>query len=237
VANHNLSKIKAIVFDLDDTLYPQVAYKRSGFKAVASWLAEKRGIDSAETLRALEAILKRFGASYPNMFDRLVERLNLESGLVPELVSVFIDHNPQIDCFEGIFPMLERLKRTYHLGILTDGRLSVQMKKITALGLENRVDSILCSDSMGLEKPAPELYAWFENAFQLDGPNLMYVGDNPAKDFYGVNQRQWDTVQVKTGERVEKKIDQEYQAKRAIPSVTDLERMMVCSGEIERFMA
>jgi putative hydrolase of the HAD superfamily len=234
VANHSHTKIKAIVFDLDDTLYPQVEYKRSGFKAVASWLADKRGFDSATVLRALEAILNQFGASYPNMFDRLVERLSLESGLVPELVNVLIHHDPQIDCFEGVFPLLTRLKTKYRLGLLTDGRLSVQTKKIAALGLENRVDSILCSDSMGLEKPAPELYAWFENAFQLDGPNLMYVGDNPAKDFYGANQRQWDTVQVKTGEGVEKRVDSEYQAKKTIPWVTDLERMVVGLCAIER---
>lgn len=227
MANNNLPKIRAIVFDLDDTLYPQVEYKRSGFKAVASWLAEKRGLDSATVLRVLETILYQFGASYPNMFDRLVERLKLESGLVPELVSVFIDHNPQIDCYEGVFPMLARLKAKYRLGILTDGRFSVQMKKITALGLKNSVDRILCSDTIGLEKPATQLYAWFEKAFDLKGSNLIYVGDNPEKDFYGAHQRQWETVQVGTGEGEKKWVDQEYQAKRTIPSVTDLERMMV----------
>jgi putative hydrolase of the HAD superfamily len=226
VANHNLSKIKGIVFDLDDTIYPQVEYKRSGFKAVASWLDDKRGVDSATVLQALEAILNQFGASYPYIFDRLVEGLNLKIELVPELVAGFIHHEPQIDCYDGVFPMLTRLKAQYRLGILTDGRLSVQTKKITALGLRNRVDKILFSDSMGLEKPATQLYAWFEKAFDLDGPNLMYVGDNPTKDFYGANQRQWETVQVGTGEWVEKKVDQEYQAKKTIPLVTDLESMM-----------
>ena len=221
-----MSTIKAIVFDLDDTLYPQVQYKRSGFKAVASWLADKYGIETATVLRALETILNQFGASYPYMFDLLVERLNLKLELVPELVSVFIHHDPQIDCYEGVFPMLEWLKEKYNLGILTDGRLSVQMKKIAALGLKDRLDKILCSDSMGLEKPATQLYEWFEKAFDLDGPNLMYVGDNPAKDFYGANLRLWDTVQVGSGDGTKKRVDQEYQAKRTIPLVTDLESMM-----------
>jgi putative hydrolase of the HAD superfamily len=226
VANHNLSKIKAIVFDLDDTLYPQIEYKRSGFKIVASWLADKCGIDPAPILHALEAILDQFGASYPYMFDRLVERLNLKSELVPELVGVFIRHDPQIDCFAGVLPMLERLKSTYRLGLLTDGRLSVQMKKIAALGLKYQVDRILCSDSLGLEKPDRQLYEWFEDAFHIDGQQMMYVGDNPAKDFYGANQRQWYTVQVGNAKGEEKMVAQEYQAKKRIPLATDLEAIM-----------
>lgn len=219
-------KIKAIVFDLDDTLYPQVQYKRSGFKVVASWLAEKRGIDSTTVLYELETILDKFGASYPYIFDRLVERLKLKPELVAELVSVFIEHEPQIKCFNGVIPVLARLRNKFRLGILTDGRLSVQQKKVKALGLDNVIDRILYSDAMGLEKPATQLYKWFEDAFQIDGLKMLYVGDNPAKDFCGANQRQWYTVQVGTGKTVSKIVAPEYQAKKMISSVTDLESMM-----------
>ena len=219
-------KIKAIVFDLDDTLYPQVQYKRSGFKVVASWLEEKRGINSATVLYELESILDQFGASYPYMFDRLVERLGIGIGFVEQLVRLFIDHDPRICCYDGVIPMLSRLRKKYLLGILTDGRYVMQQKKVKSLGLDNVVDRILYSDAMGLEKPATQLYKWFEEAFHIDGLKMLYVGDNPAKDFCGANQRQWYTVQVGTGKTVSKIVAPEYQAKKMIPSVTDLESMM-----------
>jgi putative hydrolase of the HAD superfamily len=220
------TKIKAVVFDLDDTLYPQVEYKRSGFEVVASWLAEKRGIDSTKVLYELETILDKFGASYPYMFDRLVERLDIDIGFVEQLVRLFIDHDPRICCYDGVIPMLSRLRKKYLLGILTDGRYLVQQKKVKSLGLDNVVARILYSDAMGLEKPATQLYKWFEDAFHTYGLKMLYVGDNPAKDFCGANQRQWYTVQVGTGKRVSKIVAPEYQAKKRISSVTDLESMM-----------
>jgi putative hydrolase of the HAD superfamily len=223
VANHSLSKIKAIVFDLDDTLYPQISYKRSGFTVVAQWLASHLNLNQSDILSGLEEILALYGPSYPYMFDRLAERFSLGDSFVPEMVRRFIDHEPQIRCYEGVIPMLARLKNKYRLGILTDGRFTVQQKKIFALGLKDRVDEILFSDAMGLEKPAAELFQWFEDAFRLNGENLMYVGDNPQKDFYGANCRGWRTVMVKTGAPLPASIPAGYEPKVEIPTVEDLE--------------
>lgn len=235
MSNHHFSKIKAVVFDLDDTLYPQAEYKRSGFKVVASWLAEKRGIDSTTVLYELESILDRFGASYPQMFDRLVERLKLKPELVAELVHVFIHHVPEIDCFEGVLPMLSRLRCKYRLGILTDGRFEVQQKKLSALGLNKKVDKILCSDTMGLQKPAPELFVWFEQQFEMDGQVLAYVGDDLEKDFYGANIREWFTVMVGTGESSAKLCNPSYRAHYEIVSITGLEKLLAeNSGKLKK---
>ena len=226
LATSRLNTLKAIVFDLDDTLYPQVSFKRSGFNAVSTWLVKNQALDQSTVLLKLDAILEQFGPSYPNMFDRLAERLDLKPNLVPQMVRVFIDHKPQIDCFEGVFSILSRLRRNYRLGILTDGRLSVQQNKIRALRLERSVDYILCSDSLGLEKPAVALFQWFENKFGLRGEQLMYVGDNPRKDFWGANQLGWETIHVLTGDGTNSVVSKGFAAKCSIPSVTDIEWLL-----------
>jgi putative hydrolase of the HAD superfamily len=222
-----LNSIKAIVFDLDDTLYPQVAYKRSGFKVVSGWLASQFGLRQSSVLAELENILIQFGPSYPFMFDRLAERISINAGLVPEMVRVFIEHEPRINCYEGVIPMLSRLRRQYHLGILTDGRYTVQQKKVMALGLGKKVDRVLYSDMLGLEKPAIELFKWFEDKFELRGQNLLYVGDNPKKDFLGANQRSWSTVQVLTGEVSETKNENYLKAINQIQSAIQLENCLL----------
>ena len=223
---HPIKQIKGIVFDLDDTLYPQVSYKRSGFKVVSAWIQKYHNIDQSVILLALETILNQYGAVYPYMFDRLVERLNLEQSLVPEMVRVFIDHEPQINCWTGVLPMLSRLRSRYHLGILTDGRLTVQQKKIRALGLEQSVDQILCSDALGLQKPAMELFRWFEKKFELYGKNLMYVGDNPRKDFIGVRALRWFTIRVRTGEYAATAVPDSFDADLFIDRVGQLESLI-----------
>lgn len=189
-------QVKGIVFDLDDTLYPQISYKRSGFKVVAKWLESRLNLNPSAILSELEDILALYGPSYPYMFDCLAERFTLVDTFVSEMVRIFIEHEPRICCYDGVIPMLSRLRRNYRLGILTDGRLAVQERKLSALGLSKNVDKILYSDTLGLEKPASELFEWFEDAFELCGHNLMYMGDNPQKDFYGANMRSWTTVQV-----------------------------------------
>ena len=196
----NTIELKGLVFDLDDTLYLQADYKRSGFKAVADWLSEYRDIDSIRTYDALDSILQEKGPSYPYIFDLFVERSGLDRNLVRILVEIFIENQPQISCFSGVSDMLSRLRKQYKLGILTDGRLASQEKKITALGLGDKVDAILCSDKMGTSKPDERLYCWFEEKFDLAPSELGYIADNPAKDFIGASQRGWRTVRVLTGE-------------------------------------
>jgi putative hydrolase of the HAD superfamily len=198
--NSSLKHIRGIVFDLDDTLFDQASFKRSGFKAVAAWLETRKNLDKATVLSEMEAILDGHGPSYPYMFDRLAEKIGTGKELVPDMVQVFVEHEPEIQCYEGVHEMLSRLRRIYRLGILTDGRLAVQQRKIRALGLEEKVDEILYSDSMGLEKPSVVLFEWFEQRLNMPGDHMMYVGDNPRKDFYGANLRNWTTVRILAGE-------------------------------------
>lgn len=222
----DFTKIKGIVFDLDDTLYPQVAYKRSGFQVVSTWMAKQVNIDDSTILSELEEILNHHGPSYPYMFDRLVERLDISIGFVEQLVRLFIEHDPQICCYSGVIPMLSRLREKYRLGILTDGRYVVQQKKIRALGLDTRVDQILCSDALGLEKPDRRLFSWFEKKLELAGRNLIYVGDNPEKDFYGANTQRWFTICVMTGEDRNGNLPSVFKPKYSIASVIELEKIL-----------
>ena len=221
-----LDNIEGIIFDLDDTLYPQESYKTSGFHIVSNWVASRFNLEPSSILSILEDIMEQYGPSYPFMFDRLADRMEINQELVSEMVRVFIEHEPQIQCYDGVISMLSRLRNHYRLGILTDGRLGGQQKKISALGLDNNVDEILCSDMLGLEKPAMELYEWFEYKFQLNGENLMYVGDNPTKDFFGANLRKWSTVCVMTGENRNIVIQKMFKAQFSFASVIDLEKNM-----------
>ena len=222
----NLRHIKGIVFDLDDTLYPQKAFKQSGFKIVARWVSENYDFSRSVVLTELDGILERKGASYPYMFNDLADRIFMDKRSIPQMVQVFIEHEPRISCYPGVPEMLARLRTRFRLGLLTDGRLAVQQRKIRALGLETNVDEILCSDRMGLEKPANELYEWFERQFGIAGRNLMYVGDNPHKDFYGANLRGWSTVCVLTEENQKINCESAFKSYHDIPKITDLEKLL-----------
>lgn len=214
--------LKGLVFDLDDTLYPQVDYKRSGFRAVSKWLKKHQNLNAEQSYAALEQILKNKGASHSWIFDDFVKKEQLPPMLAKEMTQVFIAHQPQLQCYPGVNQLLKQLRCHYLLGILTDGRQSSQEKKLLALHLHNKVDAILLSDSMNLNKPAGKLFSWFEEKFNLRGSQLAYIGDNPQKDFLGANHRGWLTIRILTGEHAALKLTGKQRAQIELLQVTDL---------------
>ncbi len=216
------SPLKGLVFDLDDTLYPQSDYKRSGFRAVSKWLEKHQNLNAEQSYAALEQILQTKGASYPCFFDDFVKKKQRPSSLAKEMTQIFIAHQPQLQCYPGVNQLLEQLRNHYLLGILTDGRESSQEKKLLALHLHNKVDAVLLSDSLNLNKPAEELFHWFEEKFNLCGSQLAYIGDNPKKDFLGANRRDWLTIRVLTGEHAPLQSGGSQQAQIELSHVTDL---------------
>lgn len=192
--------VKAIVFDLDDTIYLQADYKKSGFNAVAKMLSTERSLDFEVILNTLNRIMDEHGPSNPYMFNKLCEKFNLPDKYIKQSIDVFIHHDLQISCFPHVKSVLTKLRVKYKLGLLTDGRVLSQQKKVEALGIANQFDQILYSDSLGLEKPAFQLYEYFEKCFSLPPYSLCYIGDNPRKDFITANARGWKTIRVLTGE-------------------------------------
>ena len=195
-----LENIKALVFDLDDTLYLQRHFKISGFIAVAEWLEETYSISSNRTLRHLSCIMEIHGPSYPFFFDKLVQQIDFPKIPINQLVEKFRQHDPDIHFFPGVMETLIEIKQQYLIGILTDGVQETQRKKVHALNLHKIVDKILYSDDMKLSKPNEILYVTLEKSFQCSGKELVYIGDNPNKDFIGAKKRGWHTIRVLTGE-------------------------------------
>ena len=79
---------------------------------------------------------------------------------------------------------------------------------------------------MGTNKPDERLYCWFEEKFNLSSCVLVYIADNPAKDFIGANQRGWLTVRVLTGEHTEVQVPVPYRAKSSIKHVREMDNWL-----------
>jgi putative hydrolase of the HAD superfamily len=177
-----------IVFDLDDTLYPERDFVQSGFREVA------RVLESTGSAGALERLQQLFADGDPDPFGTVIEQ---DGAAVQksELLRVYREHEPTLRLADGIRQMLDGFTTADRpLGIITDGRSLTQRNKIHALGLEQWIHEIIISEEFGSEKPAPRNYRYFENTFP--GRTYAYVGDNLEKDFLAPNQLGWTTVAV-----------------------------------------
>lgn len=192
-----------LVFDLDDTLYAERQFAISGFRACEEWLERNHGHSGivAEMTRLLDDGHMR------SLFD-LVLGLKLPD-CSPEMVDTFIDvyrlHTPDIELYPDAAIALDHFERLGPLGLITDGQVEVQSSKVRALSLEPRFAKIVYTGGLGgrsFSKPHPRSFEVMEEALAGPGDRLVYVGDNPAKDFVSPNARGWISVQVHRPQRI-----------------------------------
>lgn len=174
-----LSGFKVVVFDLDDTLYSEKEYVKSGFKYIARFFPDIE--NAGEELYGL--FLQR-----KNAIDEFLRVHNIYNDELKEkLLHEYRFHVPDIHLYDGVYEMLRNLKRADHkLGMITDGRVEGQKNKIDALRLNDVFDKIIITDSLGgveYRKPNPKAFEIMKDFFNTSYSDMSYVGDNINKDF------------------------------------------------------
>ncbi len=192
-----LSHVRAVVFDLDDTLYPEQSYAFSGFEAVGRWLQARIAchIDPAQRMRELF-----LGGQRRRVFDCLLMELRLPEPhkLLPEMIQCYRTHLPTIELHEDARTALQAWRGQWRLGLISDGPLVMQERKIEALGLRDLLDEIILTDQWGADywKPHARAFKVMENRLGVSGSAVVYLADNCAKDFVAPRLLGWRTVQV-----------------------------------------
>ena len=217
--------IRALVFDLDDTLFPEREFVTSGFEAVDAWLRQSKSITGF-----LEAGIAAFNAgTRGTIFNAVLNRLGVsdKEELILQMVEVYRNHVPKIHLFEDAASALGHYAGRKQLALLTDGYLRVQQRKVVALGIAHRFSAMVFSDEggRGAWKPSPAPYRRLMNSLQRPGDECVYVGDNPAKDFVTAKALGWHTVRVvrEAGEYSLSLSPESHQADVTIHSLEELQ--------------
>ena len=188
--------IKAVVLDLDDTLYPEHSYVDSGFQAVGHYLAETYKIDGFHN------VANRLFAEGQRgkIFNETLDCLNFpyHEALIKELVDIYRHHKPAIQLDKKTMQVLEYCSQHYKTALITDGFKNTQRNKIEALGISTFFDFICVTDELGREfwKPHTKPYLSTENALNVKSSECVYIADNPIKDFVTPNHLGWKTIQL-----------------------------------------
>lgn len=195
-----ISGIRVVVFDLDDTLYPEQSFALSGFAAVADWLRERMPcpVDPARRMRELFETQDR-----RHVFDQLLAEWGCDEPetLIPAMVDCYRSHSPSIRLWDDADAALRRWAGRYRLGLISDGPVQMQQNKIKALGLAGRLDRIILTDQWGQSfwKPHPRAYREIEATWGSAGSQCIYIADNTEKDFIAPRQLNWRTAVIRRG--------------------------------------
>ena len=224
----------AIIFDLDDTLYPERSYTMSGFRAVGDWSESHVGVPAHECFSELCAIFEQ--GHRRDTFDRWLASRSLEpDGRVEHMMAVFRSHDPDIALDDSVAALLRRLRDRHSLALVTDGYLEVQRKKVSALGIEPYFDVIVFSDELGRDawKPSRRPFEAALERLGVQAIEAVYVADNPAKDFFGARGAGLATVRVRHDDGVYGHLEAdspEWAADAEIGDLSELEAALESLG-------
>lgn len=189
---------RAIVFDLDDTLYPYRAFVRSGFRAVSCRLAEERGLPRVKVLHVLRRALD--GVEHGRELQALCARFELPLSIVPALITIMREHSPTLRLPCQTRRVLGALRSGWKVGILTNGSPDIQRRKMAALGVMGLVDDVMCAaDCVNGGKPSPVAFRAMLERLRTSPDRSVFVGDDLEADIVGASAIAMRTIHVTSG--------------------------------------
>ena len=212
----------AVIFDLDDTLYKEIDYVISGFKAVASYIEDEPNLVKQDVYDIISSNYF-FGE---DTFLKLVNDYKLNISL-EDMIKYYRSHIPSIKLDQNTKNVLDFLKNNNELkGLLTDGRSLQQRNKINALGLNVYFSDIVISEEFGSEKPCLDNYLHFMKDTTQNNTNYFYIGDNPEKDFFSANKLGWVSICLKdNGQNIHKQnflLDKDFLPTHVIDNILEI---------------
>jgi putative hydrolase of the HAD superfamily len=205
------------IFDLDDTLYDEQQFVRSGFRAVARWGKAQFGWDTDASYKKMLKLLSRDGRG--RIFNQWLDG----RGSVREALRTYRHHTPDIALWPSAKVALDALKDR-PLYLVTDGHKIVQANKIAALKIGPRFRHAYITHRYGLAhaKPSTHCFELIKKRERCRWEEMIYVGDNPDKDFINLNTLGVRTVRVMTGQHAGKTAQRGFDARYQIRDLSQL---------------
>jgi putative hydrolase of the HAD superfamily len=214
-----------LIFDLDDTLYPEIDFVKSGLRAVAIYLNRNFSWPVDESFAKMIHTLNTKGRGL--VFNDLLEHHDcLKKRLVRQCVTVYRYHRPKIQLTPSAMRLLPNLPRKPY--VVTDGHKDVQNSKLDALGVKRYLEKYYITHRYGVCNAKPSIYCFnlIRKRENCNWNDMCYVGDNPRKDFVNLNQVGVHTIRVLTGGYSDVQVTTEFDARFKVNSLDEIRNLL-----------
>ncbi len=171
-----LNGMDLVLFDLDDTLYSEADYVKSGFLQIAAAFGEIPRINGE--------LWEAFQKGLPAIDTVLANHHSATDENRTRALRIYRNHEPDIRLYPGVLEMLQRIGQTAKTGIVTDGRPQGQRAKLRVL--QPPVHRVIITDELGgvsFRKPNETAFRLMQEWADVPYSHAVYIGDNPNKDF------------------------------------------------------
>lgn len=190
-----MENIKAVIFDLDNTILDRARTFRNFTLSLVSLyfqhLAEKDNV--------VNRIIELDEDGYKDkktLFTELLEELPwLTKPDVSELMTYYsIHYVKNALLMESAEEMMRYVHQKYKMGLITNGKTDIQYGKMDRLGIRNQFDFILVSEEAGVKKPDVKIFNMAIEKLNLSPEQCLYVGDHPINDIEGASKAGMKTI-------------------------------------------
>ncbi len=191
-ANPALKNIRAVSFDLDDTLWDCAPAILHAENTLYSWLEQhhphivaRRNRDKLRELRAdmyqtHPHLITDVSMMRKAMLHLLFDQHENRELLVEEAFSVFFAARSEVELYEGTHELLAALQKDYKVAAITNGNASLEL-----IGIADYFHDIQSASLANPPKPEPDMFEACCRKFRIAAHELLHVGDNPQTDVVG----------------------------------------------------
>lgn len=192
--------IKAVVFDMDHTLFDRYATIRAVMPAFCKTFDVALSVDDAAALLCkYDKQLNLYG--WPMVFNKLKSKgmFNTAPHFAQYAAFLYEQFMKTAIDYPFTIPTLQTLRDAgYKVGMITNGDNEIQSAKIENLGYTPYFDEILISGDCDWEKPEPEIFIEMAKRLGIAPHEMVYVGDHPVNDVQGARDAGCIGIWVKT---------------------------------------
>jgi len=201
--NGSLGNVKGIIFDLDDTLFDEADWIIVAMQAGA----EALNLDPGRVLSLSEKFIAINGHAGNDIYNFVLLGCGQSDSArnIAAMANAIKRHRPpagSISLFPGVRETLIELGRHHKLALLLHGDAVMQRAKVSALGLDLLVAHHLYMSEMPggpIRWPDPRPLQMLRLEFGLEPGEILFVGDNPFRDFLQPRRAGMQTCRVLTG--------------------------------------
>ena len=207
-SNGERRRIEAVVFDLDDTLWPIAPVIERAEKAMAGWIRTHAPDVAARwdvnTLKLLRASLVAANPAIANDVMALrrgtilaaFDECGGSAKQAEQAFAFFRAERQKVAFYPDALPALQRLSQRFRLGVISNGFANVE-----EIGIAHHFETVVSAHEVGVSKPAPEIYSACAERMALAPQRMLYVGDDPANDIIGPMRAGWSAAWINRSEK------------------------------------
>lgn len=192
--------MKAVLFDLDDTLYDRDKSQREilrvivrEFPDVFTGMDEERMVDAF--IDSDRVAVQKYNAGdhidevrigRTKNFLKILGLSEKGEDHVDEITAMYLNVYPTLNVpIEGSKSVLENLAEKFQLGLVSNGSLEVQFQKLNTLNIKNIFDCIVLSEEVGIRKPDPRIFLKAAYSLARKPKECLHIGDSYDADILG----------------------------------------------------